>query len=211
MWNGYDCREVIGRRAEMRHREDQEQDGRPRVLLDVARYKASIRSIRLRITNEDLYNTGEEAEPHAQARRLRHRAHRHDGALPEGRKLDGYRAASAGFAFETLDFVKQTELAALASDTWGCEVARTRRGRHQPAVALDHHPDHGHDHGRDLRAQEWPTIAWPTRSTILFVAPAIRSPGGWLTSIRGDQVTVSLAVPGAASMARRTAHDPNRP
>ena len=31
MWNGYDCREVtIGRRAEVRHREDQEQDGRPR-------------------------------------------------------------------------------------------------------------------------------------------------------------------------------------
>ena len=31
MWNGYDCREVtLGRRAEVRHREDQEQDGRPR-------------------------------------------------------------------------------------------------------------------------------------------------------------------------------------
>ena len=31
MWNGYDCREVTSRRrAEMRHRKDQEQDGRPR-------------------------------------------------------------------------------------------------------------------------------------------------------------------------------------
>ena len=31
MWNGYDCREVTSRRrAEVRHREDQEQDGRPR-------------------------------------------------------------------------------------------------------------------------------------------------------------------------------------
>ncbi len=31
MWNGYDCREVtIGRRTEVRHREDQAQDGRPR-------------------------------------------------------------------------------------------------------------------------------------------------------------------------------------
>jgi hypothetical protein len=31
MWNGYDCRTVTERgRAEVRHREDQEQDGRPR-------------------------------------------------------------------------------------------------------------------------------------------------------------------------------------
>ena len=36
---------------------------------------------------------------------------------------DGYPGGDApGFAFETLDFVKDTELAALASDTWGCEV-----------------------------------------------------------------------------------------
>jgi len=42
----------------MRHREDQEQDGRPRVLLDVARYKG-VDSLDdgYGITNEDLYNT----------------------------------------------------------------------------------------------------------------------------------------------------------
>jgi kynurenine formamidase len=36
---------------------------------------------------------------------------------------DGYPGGDApGFAFETLDWIKRTELAALASDTWGCEV-----------------------------------------------------------------------------------------
>src|SRR5262245_14553237 len=32
-------------------------------------------------------------------------------------------------------------------------AAERERGRHQPALALDHDPDHGHDHGRDLPAQ----------------------------------------------------------
>jgi len=29
---------------------------------------------------------------------------------------------AAGFAFEMLEWISRTELAALASDTWGCEV-----------------------------------------------------------------------------------------
>jgi kynurenine formamidase len=36
---------------------------------------------------------------------------------------DGYPGGDApGFAFETLEWIQRTELAALASDTWGCEV-----------------------------------------------------------------------------------------
>ena len=36
---------------------------------------------------------------------------------------DGYPGGDApGFAFETLEWVHKTELAAIASDTWGCEV-----------------------------------------------------------------------------------------
>jgi kynurenine formamidase len=36
---------------------------------------------------------------------------------------DGYPGGDApGFAFETLEWIKKVELAALASDTWGCEV-----------------------------------------------------------------------------------------
>ena len=48
---------------------------------------------------------------------------------------DGYPGGDApGFAFETLEWVKRTELAALASDTWGCEVRpnKTEGGINQP-------------------------------------------------------------------------------
>src|SRR4029079_18816831 len=48
---------------------------------------------------------------------------------------DGYPGDDApGFAFETLEFVARTELAALASDTWGCEVRpnNTEGGINQP-------------------------------------------------------------------------------
>ncbi len=48
---------------------------------------------------------------------------------------DGYPGGDApGFAFETLDWIKRTELAALASDTWGCEVRpnESEEGINQP-------------------------------------------------------------------------------
>jgi hypothetical protein len=36
---------------------------------------------------------------------------------------DGYPGGDApGFSFETLEWIQRTQLAALASDTWGCEV-----------------------------------------------------------------------------------------
>ena len=70
-----------------------------------------------------------------QARRLRHRAHRADGARQKAGSWDGYPGGDApGFAFETLEWIKHTELAALASDTWGCEVRpnETEDGINQP-------------------------------------------------------------------------------
>src|SRR5260221_382678 len=48
---------------------------------------------------------------------------------------DGYPGGDApGFAFETLEWIQRTELAALASDTWGCEVRpnETEPGINQP-------------------------------------------------------------------------------
>jgi hypothetical protein len=48
---------------------------------------------------------------------------------------DGYPGGDApGFAFDTLEWVARTELAALASDTWGCEVRpnNTEGGINQP-------------------------------------------------------------------------------
>jgi kynurenine formamidase len=45
---------------------------------------------------------------------------------------DGYPGDDApGFAFETLEWIHRTELAALASDTWGCEV---RPNETEPAL-----------------------------------------------------------------------------
>src|SRR5262249_9768847 len=42
---------------------------------------------------------------------------------------DGYPGGDApGFAFATLDFVKDTQLAALASDPWASKVRTTERG-----------------------------------------------------------------------------------
>ena len=53
----------------------------------------------------------------------------------EAGSWDGYPGGDApGFGFETLEWIKRTELAALASDTWGCEVRpnETEPGINQP-------------------------------------------------------------------------------
>jgi hypothetical protein len=48
--------------------------------------------------------------------------------------LDRTAQLQPGFAFETLEWIQRTELAALASDTWGCEVRpnETEPGINQP-------------------------------------------------------------------------------
>ena len=78
----------VGRRAEVRHREDQEQDGRPR---RAARRRAlqghGLARRRLRHHLRGSRRCRQEAGRRGQARRLRHRAHRPDGALPQGRQL----------------------------------------------------------------------------------------------------------------------------
>tara|TARA_B100001093_G_C26202041_1_gene748384 strand:- start:251 stop:598 length:348 start_codon:yes stop_codon:yes gene_type:complete len=48
---------------------------------------------------------------------------------------DGYPGGDApGFSFETLEWIQDTELAGLASDTWGCEVRPNEsvKGINQP-------------------------------------------------------------------------------
>ena len=89
MWNGYDCREVTSAGAQKCGIEKTKNKmvGRG-VLLDVARSKG-VESLDdgYGITYADLDEHGKKAGRRAQARRLRHRAHRPDGALPEGRQL----------------------------------------------------------------------------------------------------------------------------
>src|SRR5438067_1690853 len=53
----------------------------------------------------------------------------------EAGSWDGYPGGDApGFGFETLEWIHRTELAALASDTWGCEVRpnESEQGINQP-------------------------------------------------------------------------------
>ena len=87
------------------------------------------------ITNDDLYNT---------AKKQKLELKRGDfvivrtGMMERCQKAgswDGYPGGDAPvFSFETLDFVKDTQLAALASDTWGCEVRpnESEEGINQP-------------------------------------------------------------------------------
>jgi len=125
MWNGYDCREVTSAGAQKCGIEKTKNKmvGRG-VLLDVARYKGVFAlDDGYGITNEDLYGT---AKKQNVALKRGDYVIVRTGMMERCQKAgswDGYPGGDApGFAFETLDFVKDTELAALASDTWGCEV-----------------------------------------------------------------------------------------
>ena len=89
MWNGYDCREVTSAGAQKCGIEKTKNKmvGRG-VFLDVARHKG-VESLDdgYGITCQDLDDDREGAEGRGEARRLRHRAHRPDGALLQGQEL----------------------------------------------------------------------------------------------------------------------------
>jgi kynurenine formamidase len=137
MWNGYDCRTVTSAGAQKCGIEKTKNKmvGRG-VFLDVARYK-DVDSLEdgYGITCDDLDGT---------AKKQKVALKRGDyiivrtGQMERCQKAgswDGYPGGDApGFAFETLEWVKRTELAALASDTWGCEVRpnETEPGINQP-------------------------------------------------------------------------------
>src|SRR5882672_353374 len=123
-------------RAEMRHREDQGQDGRARC---VPRRSARTRQGVARgwpcHHQRRARSDREEAERPVQTRRLHRCAHGPDGSEAQGRQLGRLPGGDApGFSFETLEWIQRTELAALASDTWGCEVRpnETEPGINQP-------------------------------------------------------------------------------
>jgi kynurenine formamidase len=137
MWNGYDCREVTSAGAQKCGIEKTKSKmvGRG-VFLDVARAlgKESLED-GYGITCEDLNNT---AEAHGVTIKRGDYVIVRTGQMERCLKAgswDGYPGGDApGFAFETLEWVARTELAALASDTWGCEVRpnNTEGGINQP-------------------------------------------------------------------------------
>jgi len=106
------------------------------VFLDVARYKG-VESLDdgYGITNDDLYGTAKKQK--VEFKRGDYvivRTGQMEAKLEAG-SWDGYPGGDApGFSFETLEWIKRTELAALASDTWGCEVRpnESEQGINQP-------------------------------------------------------------------------------
>ena len=137
MWNGYDCREVTSAGAQKCGIEKTKNKmvGRG-VLLDVARFKG-VESL------DDGYGMTC-ADLDATAKKQGVALKRGDYVIVRTGQMercikagswDGYPGGDApGFAFETLEWVKRTELAALASDTWGCEVRpnESEEGINQP-------------------------------------------------------------------------------
>jgi kynurenine formamidase len=125
MWNGYDCREVTSFGAQKCGIEKTKSKmvGRG-VFLDVARVLG-------KTTLDDGYGiTCEDLDRAAKAQGVTVkrgdyvivRTGQMEAKLAAG-NWDGYPGGDApGFAFETLEWIHRTEIAAIASDTWGCEV-----------------------------------------------------------------------------------------
>jgi kynurenine formamidase len=137
MWNGYDCREVTSNGAQKCGIEKTKNRmvGRG-VFLDVPRALGKkYLDDGYAITCADLDRTAQ-----AQGVTVRRgdfvivRTGQMEAKLEAG-SWDGYPGGDApGFGFETLEWIQRTELAALASDTWGCEVRpnETEPGINQP-------------------------------------------------------------------------------
>jgi kynurenine formamidase len=137
MWNGYDCREVTSNGAQKCGIEKTKNRmvGRG-VLLDVARalgkkwlddgYGITIADLDMTAKKQNVVvKKGDFVVV---------RTGQMEAKLEAG-SWDGYPGGDApGFSFETLEWIKRTELAALASDTWGCEVRpnESEQGINQP-------------------------------------------------------------------------------
>jgi kynurenine formamidase len=137
MWNGYDCREVTSFGAQKCGIEKTKARmvGRG-VFLDVARVMG-------KETLDDGYAiTGADLDRAAAAYGVKVgrgdyvivRTGQMEAKLAAG-NWDGYPGGDApGFSFETIDWIHRNQIAAIASDTWGCEVRpnESEAGINQP-------------------------------------------------------------------------------
>jgi kynurenine formamidase len=137
MWNGYDCREVTSNGAQKCGIEKTKSKmvGRG-VFLDVARALGKKwLDDGYGITIADLDKTAKmQGVTVKRGDFVVVRTGQMEAKLEAG-SWDGYPGGDApGFSFETLEWIKRTELAALASDTWGCEVRpnESEQGINQP-------------------------------------------------------------------------------
>jgi kynurenine formamidase len=137
MWNGYDCREVTSLGAQKCGIEKTKSKmvGRG-VFLDVPRALGmDVLPDGHAISSEELDRTAK--KQNVEVRRGDYvivRTGQMEAKLAAG-SWDGYPGGDApGFSFETLEWIHQSEIAAIASDTWGCEVRpnETEPGINQP-------------------------------------------------------------------------------
>ncbi len=137
MWNGYDCREVTSAGAQKCGIEKTKNKmvGRG-VFLDVAR------ALGKECLDDGYGITGADLDLTAKKQGIEMkrgdfvivRTGQMEQKLKAG-SWDGYPGGDApGFSFETLEWIQRTQLAALASDTWGCEVRpnESEKGINQP-------------------------------------------------------------------------------
>jgi kynurenine formamidase len=178
MWNGYDCREVTSAGAQKCGIEKTKNKmvGRG-VLLDVARAKG-VESLDdgYGITCADLDET---AKSQGVTMKRGDYVIVRTGMMERCQEVgswDGYPGGDApGFAFETLEWIKRVELAALASDTWGCEV---RPNESEPGINQPWHwitiPIMGMTMGEIFQLKELADdCAADKVYEFMFVAPAI--------------------------------------
>jgi kynurenine formamidase len=137
MWNGYDCREVTSMGAQKCGIEKTKSRmvGRG-VFLDVARALGKeCLDDGYGITCDDLDMTArKQGVEFKRGDYIVVRTGQMERCIAAG-SWDGYPGGDApGMAFETLEWVQRTQLAALATDTWGAEVRpnETEPGINQP-------------------------------------------------------------------------------
>jgi kynurenine formamidase len=137
MWNGYDCREVTSFGAQKCGIEKTKARmvGRG-VFLDVPKALGlEVLPDGHAITSEELDRTAK--KENVEVRRGDYvivRTGQMEAKLAAG-SWDGYPGGDApGFSFETLDWIHRSQIAAIAADTWGCEVRpnETEPGINQP-------------------------------------------------------------------------------
>ena len=137
MWNGYDCREVTSAGAQKCGIEKTKDKmvGRG-VLLDVPRALGmDILPDGFAIKISHLDETAKKQKVEVKKGDfVVVRTGQMEAKLAAG-NWDGYPGGDApGFSFETLEWIQRTQLAALAADTWGCEVRpnESEAGINQP-------------------------------------------------------------------------------